>query len=89
MSYALSCCAAMPKRLQVTSAAAGISCFRSNVQAYKPTACQARDQNTVSTVTTAHIAYLIVTIICEYKILRFLDSDDFAGINFCDFTKSS
>ena len=33
--------------------------------------------------------YLIVTIICEYKILRFWDSDDFAGINFCDFTKSS
>ena len=33
--------------------------------------------------------YLIVTIICEYKILRFRDSDDFAGINFCDFTKSS
>ena len=33
--------------------------------------------------------YLIVTIICEYKILRFLDSDDFASIKFCDFTKSS
>ena len=33
--------------------------------------------------------YLIVTIICEYKILRFGDSDDFAGINFCDFAKSS
>ena len=33
--------------------------------------------------------YLIVTIICEYKILRFGDSDDFAGIDFCDFTKSS
>ena len=32
---------------------------------------------------------LIVTIICEYKILRFWDSDDFAGINFCDFAKSS
>ena len=27
--------------------------------------------------------YLIVTIICEYKILRFWDSNDFAGINFC------
>ena len=25
-------------------------------------------------------AYLIVTIICEYKILRFWESDDFAGI---------
>ena len=24
--------------------------------------------------------YLIVTIICEYKILRFWDCDDFAGI---------
>ena len=34
-------------------------------------------------------AYLNVTIICEYKILRFWDSDDFAGINFCDFTKTS
>ena len=33
--------------------------------------------------------YLIVTIICEYKILRFWDSDDFAGTKFCDFTKSS
>ena len=33
--------------------------------------------------------YLNVTIICEYKILRFWDSDDFAGINFCDFTKTS
>ena len=33
--------------------------------------------------------YLIVTIICEYKILRFWDSDDFAGFNFCDFTKPS
>ena len=33
--------------------------------------------------------YLIVTIICEYKILRFWGSDRFAGINFCDFTKSS
>ena len=31
--------------------------------------------------------YLIVTITCEYKILRFLDSDDFAGIKFCDFTQ--
>ena len=28
-------------------------------------------------------------IICEYKFLRFWDSDDFAGINFCDFTKST
>ena len=35
------------------------------------------------------ILYLIVTIICEYKILRFWDCDDFAIINFCDFTKSS
>ena len=34
-------------------------------------------------------AYLIVTIICEYKILRFWDCDDFAGTNFCDFMKSS
>ena len=33
--------------------------------------------------------YLNVTIICEYKILRFWGSNDFAGINFCDFTKSS
>ena len=33
--------------------------------------------------------YLIVTIICGYKILRFGDSDDFASINFCDFTKLS
>ena len=33
--------------------------------------------------------YLIATIICEYKILQFGDSDDFAGINFCEFTKSS
>ena len=33
--------------------------------------------------------YLNVTIICEYKILRFWGSHDFAGINFCDFTKSS
>ena len=42
--------------------------------------------------------YLIVTIICEYKILRFWDSDDFAGIkfllfhevelNFCDFAQA-
>ena len=35
------------------------------------------------------LRYLIVTIICEYKILRLGDSDDFAGINFCDFAKSS
>ena len=34
-------------------------------------------------------AYLIVTIICEYKILRFWEWDDFAGTNFCDFMKSS
>ena len=32
--------------------------------------------------------YLIVTIICEYKILRFWEWDDFAGTNFCDFMKS-
>ena len=33
--------------------------------------------------------YLIVTIICEYKILRFGEWDDYAGTNFCDFMKSS
>ena len=37
----------------------------------------------------AEIGYLIVTVICEYKILRFGDCDDFAGTNFCDFMKSS
>ena len=26
-------------------------------------------------------------LVCEYKILRFLDSDDFAGIKFCDFAQ--
>ena len=35
------------------------------------------------------VVYLIITIICEYKILRFWDSDDFAGIIICDFTKST
>ena len=30
------------------------------------------------------LVYLNVTIICEYNILRFWDSDDFAGIIFCD-----
>ena len=39
--------------------------------------------------TRAFFGYLIVTIICEYKILRFWDSDDIAGTKFCDFTKSS
>ena len=34
-------------------------------------------------------SYLIVTIICEYKILRFWYYDDFADTNFCDFIKSS
>ena len=34
-------------------------------------------------------ATTLLLLFCEYKILRFLDSDDFAGINFCDFTKSS
>ena len=29
--------------------------------------------------------YLIATIICEYKILRFWDCDDLAGTNFCNF----
>ena len=35
------------------------------------------------------VDYLIVTIICEYKILRFWESDDFAGTKFCDLAKSS
>ena len=37
----------------------------------------------------AEAIYLIVTIVCEYKILRFWEWDDFAGTNFCDFMKSS
>ena len=31
----------------------------------------------------------LMLLLCEYKILRFWDSIDFAGIIFCDFTKSS
>ena len=56
-----------------------------NKEKYKYT--QAR--NTIMKLTLLLANYLIVTIICEYKILRFGDSDDFAGIIFCDFTKSS
>ena len=48
-----------------------------------------RPVNEITVTSTSSFEYLNVTIICEYKILRFCDSDDFAGINFCDFAKSS
>ena len=38
----------------------------------------------VTTLQNIERRYLNVTIICEYKILRFWGSNDFAGINFCD-----
>ena len=42
---------------------------------------------TVSFVDNSNPTYLFVTIICECNILRFWACNDFAGVNFCDFTK--